>query len=470
MKINGITNRWFFNVFGVILIIIIGFECVLGAVVFKYYYDSVTKYLQYRADQTSSFFNRFTLSEYTNFYAGTKKLIDDFNDKDKIELQILDTSGMLIFSSSGFSPRTKVTTSDVEAARWGELKQYVGTNSSTDEKIMAVSSALRDKDGKISGIARFTVSLKEVDKQVWFIIFLSSVICMLIILFVWMSNYYFIKSIVRPVTLISATAKKIAEGDLSVRIDKNFDDEIGELSDSINNMAKSLAENESLQNEFISSISHELRTPLTAIKGWSETMLSISRQEDSAMVERGLEVINTESDRLSSMVEELLDFSRIQGGRMKFNMEYIDLCSVLSHVIMIMNERVSQNGSTLTYENPSDTELMVHGDKNRLSQVFINIIDNSLKHMGENSSINISLGRQNDFYEVEITDNGSGIPEDELPHIKEKFYKGSTSKRGSGLGLAIADQIIKAHSGNLKIKSKVSVGTTVTILLPVAKK
>jgi signal transduction histidine kinase len=275
------------------------------------------------------------------------------------------------------------------------------------------------------------------------IIIAAVLIGMAILFFVIISSVYFINSIVRPIGDVSITARRIAQGDFEARLAKETDDEIGELCDSINYMAGELKTTDKLKNDFISSVSHELRTPLTAIKGWCETIID-SGSSDKETLERGLGVISSETDRLSGMVEELLDFSRMQSGRLKLIFERIDLLAELGEAVMIFTERARREGIALVYDEP-EAAAPVHGDRNRLRQVFINIIDNAFKYSDTGGRVKIAARLEDDWVSVTIADTGCGIAPDDLPKVKQKFYKANSSRRGSGIGLAVADEIIVMH-------------------------
>jgi signal transduction histidine kinase len=184
-------------------------------------------------------------------------------------------------------------------------------------------------------------------------------------------------------------------------------------------MAEELAASEKMKNEFISSVSHELRTPLTAIKGWSETILD--SREDPETIERGMKVIISETDRLALMVEELLDFSRMQSGRFRLNMERIDLLAELEEAVMMYTEKARRENIDLTYEEMTDSAAVI-ADRNRLRQVFINIIDNAIKYSDSGGAVHISVNEEGDWVVVAVQTRGAASLRD-LPKIKRKFFK-----------------------------------------------
>lgn len=286
-----------------------------------------------------------------------------------------------------------------------------------------------------------------------------------ILLITGCSGIYFIRSIVRPIRDVSGMAKKIAMGDFESKIEMKANNEIGELCDSINYMAGELKAADSLKNEFISSVSHELRTPLTAIRGWAETAkLSIGYDEET--VKKGLDVVLTESERLNSLVEELLDFSRMQSGRLSLNVETFDLRRVIRESAEMYFELAKKQGVELVYI-PLPEAIVCKGDINRIKQVFINVIDNALKYNQPDGQILISSRLDEGCVQVEISDTGVGIAAQDLDRVKEKFYKANKTVRGSGIGLAVADEIMKQHNGFLLIDSTEGIGTTVTVVLPI---
>ena len=280
------------------------------------------------------------------------------------------------------------------------------------------------------------------------------------------SGLFFINSIVRPLGQVEQVATRIARGDLQTRLpDTPYNDEIGRLCATINQMADDLQKTEKMKNEFISSVSHELRTPLTSIKGWLETIAAIRDPEDENY-RKGLSIIGTETDRLYNMVEELLDFSRLQSG-IKLHCQKLDLVAELTDAALFMEARIHQEGLRLVYDEP-EVMIPVLADPGRLRQVFINIMDNAIKYSLPGGAITLELlcDAQNAY--VKIIDEGRGISPEDLENVKIKFFKGKNSVRGSGIGLAVVDEILTAMNGSVDITSTLGKGTAVCITLPLA--
>ncbi len=237
----------------------------------------------------------------------------------------------------------------------------------------------------------------------------------------------------------------MANGQLNVRNEKRFDDEIGKLSDTLNYMAEELIKKEQLKNDFISSVSHELRTPLTSIKGgWAITLKS-HELRDEELLGDGLEIIEKETDRLADMVEELLDFSRFVSGRISLNKESVDIKNLIEQVGKQLKPRAEERNLDFNYYYDPQLPNII-ADENRLKQVLINLLDNAFKFTLDGGQINLVCNLVEDGILIQVEDTGIGISEEDLPYIKDKFYKES-SKSHSGLGLSICDEIVKLHDG-----------------------
>lgn len=469
MKFMGITKRWFLNVASIVVVILITVSVVLMLSLRSYYYGVADMTLDvYSADEIASSFSHYGDASSDGFEKAGRDFVENFPHKDSMAVWIIDDQGNVILSSSGFDIKGKVDMPDyneaitnrVDSAKWtGRLP--------SGEKIMASTMIYNYPGGKYGGAVRLMVSLEAIDTQLVRILLVVIFACIGFFSLLIISGVMFISSIVNPVKSIGETAKCIAGGDLEARIDHYpYNDEIGELCTTINDMATKLAASDRLKNDFISTISHELRTPLTAIKGWGETLLQIG-DSDSQMTERGMGVIISEATRLNDMVEELLDFSRMSSGRMQLKDEKIDILAELDEVVFAFKERSIKEGIEVVYNVPH-VPAPAKGDASRIKQVFINILDNALKYTEQGGKIIVFAEMPNPaVIVVTISDTGAGIPPEDLPHIKEKFYKANTTVRGSGIGLAVADEIVKLHNGELDIDSILGEGTTVSIKIPI---
>lgn len=290
-------------------------------------------------------------------------------------------------------------------------------------------------------------------------------IAVVIVLTVILTNLYFIRTVTEPIRTLTALAQRISDGSYGIQTDKVRDDEIGDLTDSINEMSAEIARGEKIQSEFVSSVSHELRTPLTAITGWAETMsYDQAIQGDSR---RGLSIIIKESGRLTKMVEELLEFTRIQDGRFTLNIEALDIAAEVEDVVFAYGQLLKRDSIEMVCRPCEEDIPLIDGDPERLKQVLLNIFDNAAKYGRSGGRIEVSVKTDGENVMICTRDYGKGIPEDELPHVKERFYKGSSRERGSGIGLAVCEEIVSRHGGTLRIENAAGGGVLVTVSLPV---
>lgn len=465
---ESIIYRWLFNNLGILILILLVIATILIYAVQNYYYLSTEQYIKSKLTTITSVLNRYSADSTRNFSTEVRNTVETFSDKDKIELMVINTKGVVVITSSGFSPSSSTVMEDYDLAIENNgFGNWVG-NADNNEKIMAVSYPISAKGSDYSAM-RVVVSLDEVDNHILTLTIIVIICCLLVLLPIILSGMYFVGSIVKPVQKLNAATHKFAMGDFSERITAYSNDELGQLCKSINNMADELSTAEAMKNEFISSVSHELRTPLTAIKGWAET---IDSDNDAETTRKGIRVIVSETERLSQMVEELLDFSRMQNGRFTLQMDTMDVLAELEDAILIYTEKAKHEDIKIDYNAPEMLPF-IYGDKNRIRQVFINIIDNAIKYSNPQNSPSIvrvtAIQENEDYIHIAVQDNGFGISASDLPKIKTKFYKANHTKRGSGIGLAVADEIISMHKGKLDISSEENKGTTVHILLPILK-
>jgi signal transduction histidine kinase len=461
---NSTLRRWIFNNFLVILVILLGILTASAILIRSYYYNSARQYLNSRMNTVSGILNRAYTDVSRNFTSEVRNAVINWSEADRIELMASDREGRILLTSGGFSPEYDLRTKDyTDATATGTYGYFTGRLSS-GEKVIAVTQVLPQNSGGFTTL-RMMSSLERIDSQINGLILGMVIAAFFVMFLISVSGLYFVNSIVVPVKQLGIMASRYAKGDFSVRITKKNDDEIGELCDTINKMAETLSEAENIKNEFISSVSHELRTPLTAIKGWSETISVFP--DDEKTVKKGMRVIGTETERLSDMVEELLDFSRMQNGKFTLTPAKMDILAEIGDAVLIYSQRVTQEGKSLIYDEPDFLPFIV-GDRNRLRQVFINIIDNAVKYTDKGGKITIVATMADpETIMVSVSDTGVGISAEDLPKIKTKFFKANHTRRGSGIGLAVADEIVKMHGGHIDLESEPGKGTTVTVKLPV---
>ncbi len=459
---QSILTHWLRNNLAVLITALVIIGILLGATIKNYYYSSARQYLLSRMNIVTGSLENGEEGSAVNYSARIRQIVEGYEDKEQIELMAISADDKVDITSSGFSPSQDMGSDDyVQAQNAEDGIAYAIFDLADGEKVIAVTSMISLSGCEYKAL-RMVSSMKNIDHQIFILIVGMSFLFVLIIMLIYLSGRFFVRSIVYPVIKIGEIARKIAKGDFSERIEKNGDDELGDLCDSINYMAQELSNTEAMKNEFISSVSHELRTPLTAIKGWSETLTAI---DDPETFKKGMRVITSETERLSQMVEELLDFSRIQDNRLSLKMDTIDILAELGETVLIYQERARALGITLDYYEPTMLPF-VYGDKNRLRQVFINIVDNAIKYSDKGGTVSVEAYEENGDICILVSDTGIGISKEDLPKVKTKFFKANHTRRGSGIGLAVADEIITRHGGTLTINSEEGVGTTVLITLP----
>ena len=462
-KIRGIRRRWLLNSVGVVALILTIAALTLATSLWSFYYEKSLEDLESRANSVVYSFRNYTASEYRS---AAQRMVNDYEEKGKLELQFLDASGAVLYSGNDLTAGTVPETPDVlEALERKETVSWMGEDPTTGEQIIAAASPVIFR-GETEGVIRYVSSLEGINRQFTFSMAVVLAICLAFFAMVYFSNLYFVRWIVEPLAGITETARLIADGSYGVQIEKRFDDEIGELTDTINDMSLKIKQSEKTQSEFISSVSHELRTPLTAITGWAETIQS-GELQNRRDVDKGMEIIVSEARRLTNMVEELLEFSRIEDGRFTLSVEPLDLKAELEDAVYTYKEFFRKEGILLEYTECEEEMIPISGDPERLRQVFCNLLDNAAKHGGAGKRIDVSIKQVLTDAVIRIRDYGPGVPEDELPFLKNKFYKGSSKARGSGIGLAVCEEIISRHEGRLDMSNAEDGGFVVAITIPI---
>ena len=467
-KIYGLRKRWLVNSLSPIFVVAVLVAMTFCVIMVNYYYNMMLDGLRTRAVHASDYFTTFSMNSYAEFNQYATRFTQEFTEKDFLEVQVIGDSGRIISSSSGLTTGLTPDTTDITGAlQNGVLTDYRGVDPSTGEHIMSVCAPLV-VNGRVQGALRYVTSMSAVQREILITVAVAAALLLLALTMVYVSNMVFINNVVEPVAEVTETAKRIAGGSYGAQMENHYQDEIGQLIDAINDMSGKIAKSEKIKSEFISSVSHELRTPLTAINGWGETLLELEKTGggDSEQRRRGVHIILKESRRLTTMVEELLDFSKMEDGRFTLSIEQVDLQAEFEDAIYTYRELFKQESIELTYDGGDELFDPIPGDPERLKQVFCNVLDNAAKHGGAGKRIDTAIRLEQGAVILTVRDYGPGIPEAELPFVKQKFYKGSSKARGSGIGLAVCDEIIHLHGGTFDIGNAEGGGCLVTITLP----
>lgn len=463
-------NSIIFSIMKIIMIfvtlVVVGFEIFSYRSITNYYESALVGAMLNQAK-----YNQVLYSNYLSRYDLSEIVIGDKNSfyrNNVSQVQILDNSSNVLFDSLGSSKiGTKIKSTDVINANKGEYSYQKIINKKTGEEVIALSYPLSDNQKQI-GIIRLISSTAKVKENVnnQMIIFLF--FGFTIFLFALVVSFYASKRWIVPIKNLTKVGEKLAQGDFKVKASEDGKNEISELGQTLNYMSENIVKREDMKNEFISSVSHELRTPLTSIKGWAITLQAKEIQKNEDMLNQGLTIIENEGERLSLMVEDLLNFSRLSSTSFQYEKEDLNIVEIAKEVYQqlyprSLNEKINFDFKT-AYE-----EIIVNCDKNRMKEVFINIIDNAMKFTPKDGHIDIFISKEDENVNIEVKDDGEGIKEDEISFVSSKFFKGSSSKSQTGLGLSICEEIVKAHDGKLVIKSKYTVGTSVIVVLPRAK-
>ena len=467
---SGITRRWLRGSLMMTVLLVLLVEGMFLYSSTRNYYNSVQQTMVRRFSSINGQLKMYTgdtaQKASSSRSVALRRMVEQFSDKDKYEFMLLDSDGSVIASSSGTGADGIVVEDDFEKAQ--DAPDGVGIaiyRTASGEPVMAVCSLVPYAAEDVAAM-RLVTSLTLVRDQLKSVFIISILVGVAILGFTITSGLFFVRSIVVPLGQVERTAAGIARGELDVRLPVTGDerDEVDRLRGTINRMAEGLEETEKMKNEFISSVSHELRTPLTSIRGWVETLRTLDDPTDENY-RKGLEIINNETARLYNMVEELLDFSRLQNGRLKMDCRPLDLVAELTDAVLFCEARIQREGLLLAYSEPEEM-IPVYADPDRLRQVFINILDNAIKYSAPGGRITVKIWQGEYKAFIEIIDQGRGIPPEDLENVKTKFYKGSNSVRGSGIGLALVDSIMTALDGTMDLKSTLGRGTVVTLGLP----
>lgn len=445
---------------------------ILGSItttLFTRYWTSESRdTLKSNATSVASFCSEFTsYDEQTNQYTinlnATKALTDILSDNMDADIFVTDRDGkrlLGVYSCSGVDSSTlgNVDQNLVSDAMSGytEFKSNFGDSYSKEYLTIGVPLMVTDSDGnqQVAGAvfaATISKSFTNYKEDTVKIFVLAALITFAIsFFFVWAFTY----KMVKPLRLMSQAAKAFGNGDFSIRVPDDRDDEIGELGHAFNNMANSLSDSEGMRRSFIANVSHELKTPMTTISGFIDGILdgTIPPERQNYY----LKIVSDETKRLSRLVHSMLNLSRIDAGELRINPVKFDITDTVFQTILTFEQKIDEKQIEIrNLENASP--LTVYGDQDLLHQVIYNIIENAVKFTNQGGYISITLSDSIDRACLSIENSGMGIAAEDVPRVFDRFYKTDKSrskdKNGLGLGLFLCKTILQLHGGDITCSS-----------------
>ncbi|MCT2194568.1 HAMP domain-containing histidine kinase [Paenibacillus sp. p3-SID1389] len=460
---KGIGRQIVLHYFIVVFVTLFMVEVIFTLAIRMYYYDTIYNHMSNHSMWASDYFQKFVRLNTEGDPDYFTEMLRTF-ELDNTELMILDRNGEVKASTNPFQADKAIQTSDVPQALAGNVGKWIGRQPATGELVMAVSRPLQIQ-GHTQYIVRYVTSMESVNSKLLNLTFMSIAVSVAVLAIVTLFSIGLANSIVKPINNIRDVSAQMARGKFDARIKGNYRYELGELAATLNYMAEEIVRSNQIKDDFISSISHELRTPLTGIKGWSETLTSGGFDPEETKI--GIGIIAKETDRLIGLVEEILDFSKLQSNEMKLVIGEVNLKELLQETMLNVWAKAEQKHIQLKLEDKTDGTAIVSGDGNRLKQVFLNVVDNAIKFSHEQSWIHLVIDHLDaERVKVDVIDSGIGISEEYLNKVKDRFFQVNHQGGGTGLGLAISQQLVELHHGEMEIQSELGVGTTVSVILP----
>ncbi|AZV58688.1 ATP-binding protein [Clostridium sp. AWRP] len=396
-----------------------------------------------------------------------KNRADAFAFKNNISIELIDLQGNILYmsgvtGSSGQMPmmRNSARIEAFQQIKSGKEVTIPLSHPRFGNKFMLIGIPYK-VNGQLAGAFFINMPMAPVEDTVSILKRQLMYISVILLAAAIIISFIISKTFTKPILEIKKVSEKMASGDFSDRIKSKSKDEIGRLAETINFMGQELSKIDQLRKDLIANVSHELRTPLSLIRGYAETIKDVSGNFPEKR-NKQLQIIIEESERLGGIVDDILNLSQLQAGYLSLNKK----CFLINRTIKDVTKRydIIAEKTGVKIETQYDNNMMVLADEPRIEQVLHNLINNAINHTQEGGLIIVKALDVKDFIRIEISDTGHGIPEEDINHIWDRYYKAEkTSGRkmvGTGLGLAIVKSILEAHQEQYGVYSKLGVGTT----------
>ena len=467
MKFNtksiGFKLWIYFTVFAAVILAVLW---LLQTVFLQSLYNSMQKY------QISKVAEKIYRAE------NTEEAIDTLAANNSILILLTDNDGNVIYSADEYSPSYR---SDVRGHGVGQNPYHSGEMQNWQEqtyrrlpehyddflKKLGTQDSIcytidRDDGGTLvygrrlsnGNILYINTSLGAVGQAVTILRVQLCAVTLLALLIGLFIAIWIAKRFSKPVSELSEQSLKMANGDFDVKFNKGFCSETDELASSLEYAAEKIAETDKLRRDLLANVSHDLRTPLTMIKGYAELIYDLDGSADAG---KDAEIIIREADRLSLLVNDILDYTKLQSGAVSFEFESLDLSALAKRTAEQFSAVCKSDGIEIITD--IEPQKYVTADARRIERVLYNLISNAVAHAGEDKRVYVTVTENNDFVRAEIRDNGSGISADELAHIWDRYFT-SKERGANGLGLSIVKEILTAHNARFGADSKEGAGST----------
>lgn len=403
----------------------------------------------------------------------TRSYIVAFNQADRAlgtEFWIIDSKGKVLAAAADhlYCEGNTLESADLEHLRKGQMSLKRGQSQYFNEAVIRVATPIMDKKEFVGAVVLFA-PVKGVNdaSSAMFQLYLGAAFFGVIVAagFGWLLSRY----ITRPLAEVTRVAGKVSEGNFEELVEVKAADEFGKLGSAINHMIQRLSDSEKIRRDFIANVSHELRSPLTSIQGFVTAILE-HKSKDREEELKYLSIIQSESQRLSNLINDLFEISKFDAQGIEFSMEHFPLGNTINRAVATLRTRLDDKNMIVKTTIPKNLPLCF-GDEDRIEQVMHNLLSNAIQYSPVDGKILITCRHwQNEIY-VEVADEGPGIPAEELEMIWERFYRvekdRSRKKGGTGLGLAIVQEIVKKHHGRVYAESEPDQGAVFGFKLPV---
>lgn len=387
-----------------------------------------------------------------------------------IRITVIDESGIVLCDSDADPVRMDNHGSrpEVREALSGMRGSVIRFSRTVKAQLLYVA-VLLDRPGKPAWVVRTALPLSSIDDLLRNMFANLLMVLFALVATIFIGSVYVYRKINTPLDEIRRGAERFSQGRFGMKLPDYQIREISDLASALNQMATQLDSLENLRREFVANVSHELKTPVTTIKGFIETLLE-GAKDDPDDLQRFLEIISRQSDRLASIIDDLLTLSRLESAPLSEIMDtgvYM-LGDILESCRDICLARAQQKNITIRMD--CDTDIEVHADRSLLTQAIVNLVDNAIKYSPEETTVSIACAESEGYSEISVTDEGPGIAQQHLSRLFERFYRADKARSrklgGTGLGLAIVKHIVNVHGGVVSVSSKPGSGSTFTIRLP----